>query len=93
MCRSDEDPSCLDSPSDAVKKNCGHVIADLPADRFRCMTIHAKEGDEELVFRRCSTDNECKYQVENGKFSYGKTYNTAVCKECVGDYCNKDKLL
>lgn len=74
--------------------NCGHVIADLSADRFRCMTVHAKEGDEELVFRRCAVNNECKWQVENKKFSWGpQVYTNAVCDECVGDFCNKEKLL
>lgn len=69
------------------------MIADLSADRFRCMTIHGKEGEDEVVLRRCSVNNECKYQLENGKFSYGKIYNTARCEECVGDYCNDSKLL
>lgn len=74
--------------------NCGHVIADLSADRFRCMTIHAKEGDQEVVVRRCSVNNECKWQVENKRFSWAeKNYSNAACDECTSDFCNKDKLV
>ena len=82
----------MDAPTH--KMDCAWRIADLPADRFRCMTIHAKDNGKEVVIRRCSANNECRWQVENNQYSWANVlYHNARCEECQGDYCNAGKLL
>lgn len=87
-CNSEDDSTCLTNPSD--KHNCGDFIMDLSSTRFRCMTVKAKQGDKSYVLRRCTTSNDCKYQVKEGKLAWREDYNDATCEECQNDLCNKD---
>ena len=50
--------------------DCALRIADLPANRFLCRTIHTKDSGKEVVVRRCSVPNECRWQVEDNQYSW-----------------------
>ncbi|GAB0097481.1 integral component of membrane [Sergentomyia squamirostris] len=91
-CNSDDDPGCFDKPEQQRVQDCGLIIADLSSFKFRCMTIKGHLGNEKFAMRRCSTDNECNFQLRSDKsFEWGtKIFPDASCDECQGDLCNKN---
>ncbi|XP_059619644.1 uncharacterized protein LOC132263727 [Phlebotomus argentipes] len=89
-CNSEDDPGCFESVAGQRIMDCGLVIADLSSFDFRCMTIKGVKGNEKIAVRRCSTRNECNFQLRPDKsFEWGAAiFPDATCDECVGDFCN-----